>query len=233
MAQMKQTQRRKSALATDAVPPVPTAPKVRPALREAGDEDRPVDEFVVNGVHYERQDFFEISAEAIEVEQSRLTQVNLGASTLEQAVFSDVVFEGCDLVNMSAPDMSLLRSSVTSCRILGVAWPGANLRDVSLTDCRGQLASLRAARLRTVTFVDCDLRQVDFAQAELIGVRFTGCDLTGAQFSHAKLANVRFENCDLAGIGGALNLKGATIVGGDLLGLGAALARDAGITIEM
>lgn len=211
----------------------PAAPSISPLLRPAnlpGDDFE--DEKPMRGIGFDSLDLSASAAYATDVEQCRFSGVKM-PSTIRQATLINTEFSVCDLANVQADESSLLQSRVSTSRMTGMSWIRGVLRDVVVESSRANLASFRYSRLKTVVFKDCELQQADFQRAEFRSVLFESCDLSGAHFTGADLQhNVRFEDCVLANITGVASLKGATIQGGDLFGLAASLAREAGIAVE-
>jgi uncharacterized protein YjbI with pentapeptide repeats len=227
---MPRTSRDRTATATSRTPASPRLPAA-PAEPEEG-WDGWADEGQLNGLALRGLDLSGREVRSVAVTGCRFTDTALAAGRLEQAVFTDCVLDHCDLANLRAHDSSLARATVTASRLTGLAWASSLLRDVAVEGCRADLAGFRFARLRTVVIRDCTLAQADFQGADLRDTRFERCVLAGAQFSGATLKDTRFVDCDLSGVGGAASLAGATIQGGDHLGLLRTLAAALGITVE-
>ncbi len=201
-------------------------------LRPAATVDDPADELTVTDVEYRDADFAERHVVGITIESCRFESVRF-PSALRHSTVVESALSVCDLANVQADDSTMIESLIENGRLTGLSWTAGVLRDVLIHATRADLSSFAQSRLRTVVFRDCDLRQADFQGTEFRNVRFERCNLTGARFAAARIQqNLRFEDCDLTGIYGITALRGATIVGGDLEGLAATLARELGITIE-
>lgn len=186
----------------------------------------------MRGIGFDGLDLSASAAYATDIEQCRFSGVRM-PGVIRQTTLVNTEFSVCDLANVQADDSSLLQSRVSTSRMTGMSWTKGVLRDVVVESSRANLASFRYSRLKTVVFKDCDLQQADFQRTEFRNVLFESCDLSSAQFNGAHLHhNVRFEDCVLVNIGGVAGLKGATVQGGDLFGLAASLARQAGIAVE-
>lgn len=190
-----------------------------------------------NGGVYEMLAFGDLDvsgreAAGAEIEACRYSNVNLSRVKLRRGLVRDVVFDRCDLANLSALDSSFTRVAISSCRMTGVSLLDNNLRDVAFTGCRIDLSSFRASKFDDVVFTDCRMEQADFADADLRGARFAGCTLTGAQFSGARMTGTRFARCELTGIGGVTSMCGAIITSTDAVALAFVLAGALGITIH-
>jgi uncharacterized protein YjbI with pentapeptide repeats len=168
----------------------------------------------------------------VDVAESRLATCRFGQGRFDRVSMSDCELIGCDLANLQARDSSMVRTSVTSCRVTGLSWGAGLLKDVRWEGCRADMSAFRFARFTRVLFTGCDLRQVDFQNADLRGVRFEDCDLSGAQFSNAVMTGARFQRCSLGGIAGVHSLRGAVVGSSDLVDLAHSLAGALGIAIE-
>ncbi|MEV7525840.1 pentapeptide repeat-containing protein [Streptomyces sp. NPDC091371] len=91
----------------------------------------------------------------------------------------------------------------------------------------------RHSKFEAVVFEACNLTQADFQFAELRDVLFSHCDLIGVQFGNVAMQRVGFEDCTMVDVGGAVHMKGSCVQGPGALDLALALARDAGIKLEL
>lgn len=188
---------------------------------------------MIRGVEYNGDLFAGHALELVEVEQSRLEGVRFTGASMRQMVFSDTVFQTCDFATLRAQDASLVRAEVTAGRLTGASWSKSHFNDVRFEGNRADLSLWRHSKFKAVAFEDCNLTQADFQFAELRDVLFSHCDLTGTQFGSAQVQRVRFEDCTMADVGGAASLRGATVQGPGALDFALALARDAGIKLEL
>ncbi len=227
---MPRTTRDRTATTTSRAPATPRLPAT--PVDPAGGWDGWTDDGELAGLALRGLDLTRREVRSVAATGCRFTDTGLAGGRLEQAVFTDCAFDHCDLANLRATDCSLVRGTLAASRLTGLGWASSLLRDVTVEGCRADLAAFRFSRLRTVVFRDCTLAQADFQGADLRSTRFERCVLAGAQFSNATLKDTRFTDCDLSGLGGAASLAGATIQGGDHLGLLRTLAAALGITVE-
>ncbi|MFI9321354.1 pentapeptide repeat-containing protein [Kitasatospora aureofaciens] len=209
-------------------------PRFQGALRPAElPDDDLEDDATIKGRHYSRLNLVGRSGEAVEVEQCAFENVRFTGMHLVRSVLAHVTFETCDFATVRAQDVSILRSTVTGCRLTGSSWSNGSFQDVLFEGSRTDSALFRYAKFKTVIFRECNLSQADFQFAELRDVRFEKCDLTGAQFANVVVQpGVRFEGCTLIDVGGAAHLKGATVQGPGGMELALSLARETGILFE-
>ncbi|MFJ9771831.1 pentapeptide repeat-containing protein [Kitasatospora sp. NPDC101157] len=212
----------------------PQAPRFQIGLRPAQlPDDDFEDDATIKGRRYEGLSLVGRQGEAIEVEQSSFENVRFTGTHLVRSVLAHVTFDTCDFATVRTQDVSILRSTVTGCRLTGSSWSNGSFRDVLFEGTRADSTLFRYAKLNTVVFTDCNLSQADFQFAELRNVRFEKCDLTGAQFANVVIQpGVSFDGCTLIDLGGASHLKGATVRGPGGMELALSLAREAGIVFE-
>lgn len=185
----------------------------------------------MGGLDYIGQDMAGVEVDASDIEQCRFDTVAMPAAMRRTTIYGSE-FTGCDFANLQADSGSLLQSAISLSRLTGMSWTGGTWRDVTVESSRVNLTFFGYSKLEMVVFRDCELTQADFERVKFRHVLFEKCDLSGAQFSGAEMVNVRFVDCVLTNLRGVTDLRGATVAGGDLLGLAAALAREAGISVE-
>lgn len=211
----------------------PASPKLPGTLRLAKMPDDDLkDDGVYLSLEYEDIDLAKRDAVSVEIDQCRYKNVSLGETELDRGLVSDSMFEGCDLANLRARDCSLVRVTLSGCRMTGLSWAGGGVREVEFSNCRMDMASFRFSMFKNVLFSGCKMEQTDFQEADLRGAHFERCDLSGAQFSKAQMEGTRFSDCSLAGINGVLSLRGAIVSSRDALALTYCLAGALGIKIE-
>ncbi|MFE3445494.1 pentapeptide repeat-containing protein [Nocardia sp. NPDC059180] len=214
------------------VPVVPSAPKPRERRPAQSPRDDFDDDTTIDDVAYSDSDLSRPQTHALGLEGCRFDSCRLGG-IMRGVTFYESELSICDLANLEADECSMAECVISTSRLTGMSWTAGTWRDVLLEGTRADLTSFRYSKLRTVVFRDCDLRQTDFEGVEFRNVAFERCNLTGARFTGTGARhNLRFTDCTLADINGVTSLRGATVDGGDLLGLAASLAREAGITVR-
>ncbi|MBC7644744.1 MAG: pentapeptide repeat-containing protein [Thermoleophilia bacterium] len=161
----------------------------------------------------------------------RVRACALGDFDLSGSFLTDVVFDGCDLANVSARAVNWRRVMVTDSRLTGAMLGEGRFRDVEFRDCRLDISNLRDARFERVRFVNCDLTGVLFARGEFKDVEFESCTFERAELHHMQLVRTRFASCELGLAQGINSLTGAWIGLSDVLAMAPALARACGIVI--
>lgn len=219
---------------TAVLPRSPQKPRVNVALRAARrPDDALVEDAMIRGVEYSGDVFEDHALELVEAEQSRFDSVRFTGASLRQVVFSDTVFQTCDFATVRAQDTSLVRVEVTAGRLTGASWSKSHFNDVRFEGNRADLSLWRHSKFKAVVFEGCNLSQADFQFSEMRDVLFSHCDLTGAQFGNVVMQRVRFEECTLVDVGGSVHLRGSSVQGPGALDVALALARDAGIKLEL
>ncbi len=214
------------------VPVVPSTPRSRPRRPAESPRDDFVDDTTIGEVDYSGADLTRAETHALGLEGCRFDNCRFGGVMRGVTIYESEL-SVCDLANLLADECSMAECAISTSRLTGMSWTAGSWRDVLLEGTRADLTSFRYSKLRTVVFRDCDLRQADFEGVEFRNVVFEHCNLTGARFTGtAPRHNLRFTDCTLADIDGVAGLRGATVDGGDLLGLAASLAREAGIIVR-
>ncbi|MFD7017171.1 pentapeptide repeat-containing protein [Streptomyces sp. NPDC059928] len=209
----------------------PEAPRISSVLRPA-DGAELEDDAILKGFRFDGQAFVGLEAEAVEADSCHFANVRFTGTSLRQTQFSDSELVTCDFSQVTAADVSLIRSTVTGSRLTGSSWKSGTFRDVRLAGCVATPGMFRHMKMYATVFEDCRLVGADFQFTEFHNVRFVNCDMTGAQFGNAKVGSMRFENCTLLDVGGAAFLKGTTVSGPGSMELALSLAREAGIVFE-
>ncbi|NEW42345.1 pentapeptide repeat-containing protein [Nocardia cyriacigeorgica] len=211
---------------------MPTSPRSRQRRPAESSRDNFDDDTTIDEVEFSDADLTRPETHALGIDGCRFDNCRLGGVMRGVTIYESEL-SVCDLANLQADECTMAECAISTSRLTGMSWTAGSWRDVLLESTRADLTNFRYSKLRTVVFRDCDLRQADFEGVEFRNVAFEHCNLTGARFTGtATRHNLRFTDCTLADIDGVAGLRGATVDGGDLLGLAASLAREAGITVR-
>lgn len=69
--------------------------------------------------------------------------VTVTSSALEQAEFTDIIFENCDFSNVDFSGSLVHRTEFRKCKIIGADFSLSILQNVQLTDCIGDYTNFR------------------------------------------------------------------------------------------
>ncbi len=176
------------------------------ALFETG-ERVSITERLVRDVQRPGARLAELRAEGCALERVQLAGGELGA-----LVMKDVRLVGCDLANVKAHRMTLLRVEFVDCRLKGLSSRSIDWRDVLGENSDWSYAQMRGAEMRSCEFRGCSWHEADLQQAELSGCVFGQCDLRRAEWNGARLENADLRGSDVEGLQvGIGDLRGAVV----------------------
>jgi uncharacterized protein YjbI with pentapeptide repeats len=167
---------------------------------------------------------------SVTLDTGSLTSVDLAASRWDQAFWTDLRLDGCELSNARWHRSAVRRVQILNTRLVGFSLgEEGKLEDVLFSGCNLELASFRFARFKNVRFERCRLREADFQGVDLSSTAFEACDLHSAELSGARLAGVDLRGNQIDGMrAGPAELRGAIIEPVQAV----AVAEGLGITVE-
>lgn len=127
------------------------------------------------------------------LEGSVLDHVQLAGGQFGSAVWKDVRLVGCDLANMRARRMVLVRVEFIDCRLTGFCGNAVDWKHVSIQNGDARYAQFEGGTLRSCEFEGCNLQEADFQNADLSGSVLRSCDLARADFRGGKLRDTDFR----------------------------------------
>lgn len=143
-------------------------------------------------------------AAALRLEACVLQGVRLAGSEFGSVTWKDVRLVACDLANVTAHRIQLLRVELVDCRLAGLAVRAAEWRDVLVRNSDLRFAQLSNGIFQRCEFSDTDLEETDLREADLRGTVLRGCRLRRADLRQARLhgADLRHSNLEemLAGV---------------------------------
>ncbi len=171
-------------------------------------------------------------AKALSLDEVHMERVIASGVNFERMTARDLIAKSCDFSACRAWEASLLRSTLTDCRMTGWDSNRGICKDVTFVRCKLDIANFRFAKLTRVTFIDCILTNADFLSAQLQNVTFEKCHLEATEFAQCSMKDVDFRGSDLINIRGWQYFKGATIDTTQLMGAAPHLAQEIGIIVE-
>jgi uncharacterized protein YjbI with pentapeptide repeats len=173
-----------------------------------------------------------VRADAVELKQFVLDDVNLSEAKLDRFDLEDGSIKSCNLANLRSRGCLVARVEVETSRLTGAVLIEPRLVDVVFRDCPVDLASFRFGRLNRVRFERCRLNEADFQGVTAEACSFIDCNMAGVELSQANFAGSAFRGCNLSGVRGLESLKGAQMAWEDVLELASAFAASLGIQIR-
>ncbi|HEV3331444.1 MAG TPA: pentapeptide repeat-containing protein [Bryobacteraceae bacterium] len=149
---------------------------------------------------------------ALRVESSLLERVQLAGGQWGSVVWKDVRLAGCDLANVRAHRIALVRVELVDCRLTGFRASALDWQDVLIQNGDVRYAQFQSGKFRSCEFDGCNFEEADFQEADLTGSIFRSCNLARADFHRAKLRNTDFRKSEVDGmLVGMGDLQGAIV----------------------
>jgi uncharacterized protein YjbI with pentapeptide repeats len=143
---------------------------------------------------------------------SVLERVQLSGGQFGSIVWKDVRLVACDLANVRAHRMVLVRVELIDCRLTGFRATALDCQDVLIQNGDARYAQLQGGKFRTCEFDGCNWQDADLQDSDLSGSIFRSCDLARADLQRAKLKNTDFRKSEVEGLLVGMNdLQGAIV----------------------
>jgi uncharacterized protein YjbI with pentapeptide repeats len=137
---------------------------------------------------------------SLRAEACVLEAINLSGSVLNSLIFKDVRLIRCDLANLEARRMNLVRTEFVDCRMTGMRAVDSGWENTLIERGDQRYAQLRFSRFESAEFEDCNFSEADFEGSDLSGSIFRRCKLERAEMSKAKLANADLRGSRIEGV---------------------------------
>jgi uncharacterized protein YjbI with pentapeptide repeats len=115
------------------------------------------------------------AAGSLFIECSVLERVSLSGSSFSSIKLSDVRLVGCDLANLQARAMKLVRVEFVNCRMTGFRAGEADCQDVLIAEGDQRYSQFRFSSFKSAEFESCNFEEADF-----MGQIFQGRDFVAA-----------------------------------------------------
>jgi uncharacterized protein YjbI with pentapeptide repeats len=146
------------------------------------------------------------------VEGSVLERIHLAGTQFGSVTWKDVRLIHCDLSNVRAHRMTLVRVELIDCRLTGFAATAVDAQDVLMQNSDMRYVQLQSSKFRACEFDSCNCEEADLRDADLSGSIVRGCNLHRADLRQAKLRDTDFRKSDVDGmLVETSDLKGAIV----------------------
>lgn len=153
-----------------------------------------------------------LKIDSFRLEGSVLERVQLAGGQFGSAVWKDARLVGCDLANVRAHRIALVRVELVDCRLTGFCATALDWQDVMIQNGDLRYAQFQGGTFRNCEFDGCNLQDADLQEADLTGSLFRSCNLARADLHRAKLQNTDFRQSELDGmLVGLSDLQGAIV----------------------
>lgn len=146
------------------------------------------------------------------IDGSELERVQLAGGRFGSAIWKDARLVGCDLANLRAHRIALVRVELIDCRLTGLVTTALEWQDVLIRNGDLRYAQFPGGKFRNCEFDGCNWQETDFQNSDLGGCVFRSCHLSRADLRGARLQNTDFRGSDVEGmLVGMTDLRGAIV----------------------
>jgi len=154
----------------------------------------------------------DLTVSTFQVEGSVLERVQLAGGRFGSVVLKDARLVGCDLANVLAHRINLVRVELIDCRLTGFRATTLDWRDVLVQNGNLGYSQLQRGLFRSCEFDGCNLQEADLQEADLTGSMVRKCNLARADLRGAKLQNTDLRGSDVEELlVGMEDLQGAVV----------------------
>lgn len=112
----------------------------------------------------------------------------------EGCLFADVIFNHCDLSNISFLEAVCRRVEFHNCRLTGIDFIRGTLEDVLFENCECSYANFSSARFKRCSFQNTRFLEAAFSMCSFMHMEIAYCDFMGSELLDASLKGMDFSN---------------------------------------
>jgi uncharacterized protein YjbI with pentapeptide repeats len=151
-------------------------------------------------------------AAALRLEACVLERVRFTGSEFGSLTGKDVRLVGCDLANVQAHRINLVRVEMIDCRLTGFAARATEWQDVLVQNSDARFAQLLGGVFRRCEFAGGDWQEADFREADLTSAVLRSCRLHRADLRQARLRGADLRQSEIEEmLVGVADLDGAIV----------------------
>ncbi|WP_088815851.1 MULTISPECIES: pentapeptide repeat-containing protein [Listeria] len=133
--------------------------------------------------------------ESLVINQSKFENVFFEGRYYPKFDLTDVLFEKCNLSNVTLYSSTVHRVTFSDCKLTGVDFSDSLLHNVTFQNCLLDLAGFSFSKFKNATFIDCQLTGAEFESTEFKQFSFQNCLLTDCLFANTSLSGLDFTSC--------------------------------------
>jgi len=124
----------------------------------------------------------------------------------------DVVFENCNLSNISFSKGSIYRTEFINCKLMGTRFDECSMKNVLFNSSLGKYSNFAYAKLDGVNIIESDFQSSVFQELQIKKLAFDSTNLSKAVFYNTKLKGIDFTTCNIDDIQlGVNDISGASV----------------------
>jgi len=124
----------------------------------------------------------------------------------------DVVFENCNLSNISFSKGSIYRTEFINCKLMGTRFDECSMKNVLFNSSLGKYSNFAYAKLDGVNIIESDFQSSVFQELQIKKLAFDSTNLSKAVFYNTKLKGIDFRTCNIDDIQLGINdISGASV----------------------
>lgn len=141
-----------------------------------------------------------------------LERVNLADSSFGTVVLKDVRLANCELANLRAQVMTLVRVEFVDCRMTGLSGGTVDAQDLLIRDGDQRYCQFRDSKFKSTEFDGCNFEEADFQDTDFTGAIFRRCNLRKVEMGKARLYDADLRGSDVESMHIELDgLRGAVV----------------------
>jgi uncharacterized protein YjbI with pentapeptide repeats len=114
--------------------------------------------------------------------------------------FADVIFDHCDLSNLSFSGTAFRRVEFRHCRMTGTDLSRCSMTDTLIEGCRCDYVSFSGSKIRRSSFNSSDFSEGAFSDVKLSDLVLDQDRFLNCEFLHTSLQGVDFSECEIGGL---------------------------------
>ena len=141
-----------------------------------------------------------------------LERVSLADSSFGTIALKDVRLAGCELANLRARVMTLVRVELIDCRMTGLSGGTVDAQDLLIREGDQRYCQFRESKFKSAEFEGCNFEEADFQDTDFTGAIFRRCNLRKVEMGKARLYDADLRGSIVEGMHIEIDgLRGAVV----------------------
>ena len=145
-----------------------------------------------------------------EINSCKFNKVVFINTILNRFSMVDIIFENCNLSNVTFIDSTIHRVVFKNCKLVGTSFVNCSLQNILIEDCLCNYINLSSDKMKYIlvknssfiesSFIENKLKEVEFDNINFTGSEFNNTSLKDIDLSNSNINNLRINLYDLRGV---------------------------------
>lgn len=135
-----------------------------------------------------------------EVNSSKFNKIIFTKTILNRFCLIDVIFENCDLSNITFVDSTINRVVFKNCKLVGTSFINCSLQNILIEDSLCNYINLSGNKMKYVLIKNSSFIESSFIEDKFKYIEFDNINLDNSEFNNTSLKDIDLSSCNITNL---------------------------------